>query len=120
MHPDLIERVKQENICLECCPVSNKVLGYVHDLRNHPTRSLLTKGVKVTINPDDHGFFETKGVTMDYLLAYLCWDLNLIDMKQLCLNTIEFASINEEDKVALRNFFDYKWNIFMSYVRGKY
>ena len=41
MHPDLIEVVKRENICLECCPASNKVLGYQYDLRTHPTRSLL-------------------------------------------------------------------------------
>ena len=41
MHPDLIEVVKRENICLECCPASNKVLGYQYDLRTHPTRALL-------------------------------------------------------------------------------
>ena len=120
MHPDLIETVKKENICVECCPVSNKLLGYVHDMRTHPTRALLARGVKVSINPDDHGFFGSPGVTLDYLIAYLAWDLNLMDMKQLCLNTIEFAAVSEEDKVAIREFFNYKWQVFISYVRGKY
>ena len=41
MHPNLIELVKKNNICIESCPVSNKVLGYVHDLRTHPMRALL-------------------------------------------------------------------------------
>ena len=41
MRPDLLQKVKEQNICVECCPVSNKILGYVHDLRTHPTRSLL-------------------------------------------------------------------------------
>ena len=41
MHPNLIQIVKDEKICLECCPISNKVLGYVTDLRLHPVRSLL-------------------------------------------------------------------------------
>ena len=41
MHPDLVERVKRENICVEACPVSNKILGYVRDMRTHPTRALL-------------------------------------------------------------------------------
>lgn len=113
MRPDLIDLVKKENICVECCPVSNKVLGYVHDLRTHPTRSLLANGVKVSISPDDHGFFDSPGVTLDYLYAYLCWDLTLLDLKQLCLNSIEFAGVSEADKVELRNFFNYKWEIFL-------
>ena len=120
LRPDLIQKVKEQNICIECCPVSNKILGYVHDMRTHPTRSLLTHGVKVSINPDDHGFFGSPGVTMDYVLAYLAWDLNLMDLKQLCLNSIEFAAINEADKQSLTKFFNYKWKEFLVFVRGKY
>ena len=120
MHPDLMEMVKQKNICIEACPVSNKILGYVHDLRTHPTRSLLANGIKVSISPDDHGFFGSPGVTLDFLVAYLAWDLNLMDLKQLCLNSIEFASVDEEHKVKLNTFFEYKWEIFLGYVRGKY
>lgn len=102
MHPDLMEMVKKENICVEACPVSNKILGVVHDLRTHPARSLMAHGIKVSISPDDHGFFGGPGVTLDYLLAFLCWDLNLMDLKQLCLNSIEFSSVSEADKDSLR------------------
>lgn len=41
LHPNLIDRVKKENICIECCPTSNMLLCYCHDLRTHPVRSLL-------------------------------------------------------------------------------
>ena len=88
-------------------------------MRTHPTRSLLAHGVKVSISPDDHGFFDSPGVTMDYLYAYLCWDLNLMDLKQLCLNSIEFAAISEADKKNLENFFNYKWKIFLAFVRSR-
>lgn len=37
----LIDIVKKQDICVECCPVSNHILGYCYDLRNHPTRGLL-------------------------------------------------------------------------------
>ncbi len=40
-HPKLIELVKQKNICIESCPISNNVLGYVKDLRCHPVRGLI-------------------------------------------------------------------------------
>jgi len=96
--PNLIELIKKNNICLECCPVSNRILGYCHDLRCHPVRGLIAKGVKVSINPDDQGFFDAKGVNLDYLLAYLAWGLDLSDLKQLCLNSLEFASIQGESE----------------------
>ena len=54
------------------------------------------------------------------MLAYMAWDLNVCDLKQLCLNTIEFASISDSDKQSLKSFFDYKWKIFLAYVRGKH
>ena len=40
-HPELIETVKARDICLECCPCSNKVLGQVLDVRCHPVRTLM-------------------------------------------------------------------------------
>lgn len=52
-YPNLIEMVKEKDICIECCPISNRVIGYCTDLRLHPTRTLLKHGVKVSISPDD-------------------------------------------------------------------
>lgn len=40
-HPHLQEIVKRNKICIECCPVSNMVLGYTLDLRTHPVRAFL-------------------------------------------------------------------------------
>lgn len=40
-HPHLQKIVKDRKICIECCPVSNLVLGYTLDLRTHPVRSFL-------------------------------------------------------------------------------
>lgn len=93
-HPVLIDMVKANNICLEICPVSNDILGYQHDMRTHPVRHLLTKGVKCSINPDDNGFFNSPGVTLDFVEAYMSWDLDLSDLKSLAINSLEFASID--------------------------
>ena len=109
LHPKLVEIVKEKKICIECCPVSNKILGYQGDMRLHPTRSLLRQGVPVSINPDDHGFFNSQGVTLDYLIAYLDWGLDLSDMKQLAINSLEHSSVTDDEKKEIRKFFDYKW-----------
>lgn len=119
-YPELIKYVKDNNICVEACLVSNRILGYCTDLRCHPTRTLLNYGVKVSISPDDQGFFDAKGVTLDYLLAYIAWDLSLADLRQLCLNSIEYATVSEEHKETLKKFFNDKWSRFLAYVKGAY
>jgi adenosine deaminase CECR1 len=120
MHPKLIELVRKNNICIECCPVSNSLLGYCHDLRTHPVRSLLSHGIAVSINPDDPGFFDTPGVTIDYVVAYLSWGLDLMDLKKLALNSLEHSTARETDRAKVLQYFDHTWNKFLRYVRGRY
>jgi len=93
LHPHLMTIVKKEKICVECCPISNLLLGYVKDLRCHPVRTMLHHGIAVSINPDDPGFFSYDGITMDYVYAFLAWELNLADLKKLCLNSLEYSLI---------------------------
>lgn len=119
-HPELLAEVKEKNICIECCPVSNFVLGYVLDLRCHPARGFLHQGLAVSISPDDPGFMGYHGATLDYLYAFLAWDLDIADLKQLCLNSLYHASITAEEKQELKEFFDYKWVRFLDFVIGKY
>jgi adenosine deaminase CECR1 len=94
-HPELLKIVKEKDICIECCPVSNLVLAYVTDMRCHPTRGLLHQGVPVTISSDDPGFMGYEGVTLDYLYVFLSWELDIADLKQLVLNSIKYSSVSE-------------------------
>jgi adenosine deaminase CECR1 len=119
-HPVLLDMVKENNICLEVCPVSNDLLGYQHDMRTHPVRHLLTKGVKCSINPDDNGFFNSPGVTLDFVEAYMSWDLDLSDLKSLAINSLEFASISQQEKDDLFVFFEGRWRRFLTYVRSRF
>jgi len=80
-HPHLMEIVKERKICIECCPVSNLVLGYTLDMRCHPVRGMLHAGMPVSISPDDPGFWNYEGVTLDYVYIFLAWELNLADLK---------------------------------------
>ncbi len=55
--PVLIQRIVKDQIPLTMCPLSNKALNVVPDLKNHPARDLMNQGVKVTINSDDPAYF---------------------------------------------------------------
>jgi adenosine deaminase len=42
---------------------------------------MLHDGIPVSISPDDPGFFDYEGVTLDWVYAFLGWELNLADLK---------------------------------------
>lgn len=102
LHPHLQQVVKEKDICIEACPVSNLLLGYTTDLRNHPVRYMLAKGLQASISSDDPGFFGYDGVTMDYLMTYVAWELSIRDLKKLSLNGIDYASVEASEKKRLR------------------
>jgi len=57
--PDLMRRLREEQIPLEVCITSNAKTGAVRSLADHPVRKLFDAGVPITLNTDDPGVFET-------------------------------------------------------------
>lgn len=94
LHPKLVEYCIKEEVCLEVCPLSNFILAYTLDLRCHPVRFLINQGLQITISPDDPGFFNNWGVTLDLTYALLAWELTIRDLKQLSINGIRYSSLN--------------------------
>jgi len=95
--------------------LSNMVLGYTLDLRNHPIRYLMHQGLQVSINSDDPGFFHYSGVTLDFIYATLAWELDIWDLKKLSMNGIQYSSIPEAKRQnLLENVFPAKWNEFVT------
>jgi adenosine deaminase len=74
----------------------------------------------VSISPDDPGFFDAEGVTLDFVYAFLAWELDLADLKQLCINSLNYALISDDEKEQIRPFFEERWTRFLEYVRGKF
>lgn len=56
-HPMLIERYKQQNICLELCPISNELLHLCGNAREHPFPALLAAGLHCTLNADNPSLY---------------------------------------------------------------
>lgn len=53
----LVQRLVEEQVPLTVCPLSNVKLRVFDDLRHHNFRSLLERGLLVTINSDDPAYF---------------------------------------------------------------
>ena len=111
--PKLMEKVKQNQNLIEVSPISNQILGYVSDMRNHPARVLLANNVNISINSDDPGVFGYDGLSYDFWMAYLNWDLTVKDLKKLIFNSIEFSSLNSSEKQKAKLHLQKGWNIFV-------
>lgn len=53
----LIDTIKERNLTLTVCPLSNLKLCVVNDMKDHPIRSMLKLGLNATVNSDDPAYF---------------------------------------------------------------
>lgn len=70
-HPELVEEIKENDICLEVCPVSNQSLGFCDDLRKHPAKDYFRQGIPMVLCSDDPTYQEQNSLTDDYFLTAL-------------------------------------------------
>ena len=63
----VVTLLKERNILLEICPISNVRTGSISSIKDHPVRKLYDAGVKICINTDDNGMFGTS-ILEDYEL----------------------------------------------------
>ncbi|KAJ3208543.1 hypothetical protein HK099_008692, partial [Clydaea vesicula] len=55
----VLDLLKKKKILLEICPISNVRTGSVESMKSHPVRKLLDAGIKICINTDDPGMFNS-------------------------------------------------------------
>ncbi len=112
--PKLIPTIREKAIAIECCPFSNQVLGYVKDVRNHPARMFMNMGVPVTISPDDPALFDYSGMTLDFVMVTLAWQLDLGEIKALCLNSLKFSALTKDEKLKEIARFEEQWSLWVN------
>ncbi|KAJ9653295.1 hypothetical protein H2201_009156 [Coniosporium apollinis] len=56
-HPLLMEKVKEQDICIELCPTSNELLHLCRNIKEHSFPQLLAAGIPCTINADNPSLF---------------------------------------------------------------
>ncbi len=60
---ELTQRLVDTGIMCEVCPTSNLLLGVVDDIADHPLQRMIDAGLRVCVNTDDPGWFDTDLVT---------------------------------------------------------
>jgi adenosine deaminase len=86
--PQLVERLVAEQIPLTVCPLSNVRLRVFDTMRDHPLRTMLALGLKVTINSDDPAYFGGY-IGENYLAVAESLSLTKAELEQLAKNSFD-------------------------------
>ena len=93
----LTEKLRDEQIPLTVCPLSNIKLCVYKKLRDHNLKIMLDKGLMVMVNSDDPAYF---GGYLNANLIESQRELNLSkeDIKKLVINSFKSSFLNESKK----------------------
>ena len=93
----LVQRLRDDQIPLTVCPLSNIKLRIFKKLRNHNLKKLLNKGLVAMVNSDDPAYF---GGYLNRNLIECQMSLNLTkeDVKRLAINSFRSSFLSKDKK----------------------
>ncbi|MER8484514.1 adenosine deaminase [Mesorhizobium sp. M1322] len=106
-NPDLVRRIADEGVVLECCPSSNIALKVFDSFADHPFPALQAAGCKVTLNSDDPPFFWTS-LKREYDNAAEHFSMNDKALAAVTRTAIEAAFVDRKTKAMLLGRLDVK------------
>lgn len=96
----VVARLREQQIPLTVCPLSNVSLRVVDDLADHPLPKLLDAGLNVNLNSDDPAYFGG-GMMANFnaCAAAFGWDRDIF--RKLAANAVEAAFMDEQRRQQL-------------------
>lgn len=88
--PALVSRLRQDQIPLTVCPLSNLKLAVVDDLAAHPLKRMLDQGLLATVNSDDPAYFGGY-INANFLTVGRALDLTRTELATLAENSFAAA-----------------------------
>ena len=107
--PALVRRLKEEQIPLTVCPLSNVRLRVFPSMDEHPAKRMLREGLRVTLNSDDPAYFG--GYVADNFSAVRDGlDFTREDFRAVTQNSLLASFLDESEKqkhlVELASYFE--------------
>lgn len=93
----LMEYLAEKKIPLTVCPLSNLELKVVNDLKEHPLKKLLLRGLLVTINSDDPAYFGGYAKE-NFLRTADALDLTKEEIREIGRNSFTASFLPEDEK----------------------
>lgn len=94
---NLVAEIIRRDMALTVCPLSNLELKVVTDLKNHPLKTMLNKGIKATVNSDDPAYFGGY-LNQNFNAIHQALDLTKEDIVVLAKNSFNYSLLEDERK----------------------
>ncbi len=99
--PALVARLREEQVGLTVCPLSNVALRAVDHLAAHPLRRMLDAGLRATVNSDDPAYFGGyAGDNFDAVRSQL--GLGEERLRELARNSFTASFLEDDEKLRAR------------------
>lgn len=98
--PALMAELVERDVPLEVCPTSNICTRAVATLAEHPFGVLREAGVRVTLNTDDPGMFDTD-LDREYLVAHRVFGLGPAELAELAREAVRCSFAPEPTRARL-------------------
>jgi adenosine deaminase len=98
--PKLVERLREEQVPLTVCPLSNVKLRVFGSIQDHNLKRMLDLGLRVTVNSDDPAYFGGY-VNENFHAAQEGLHLSREDIYQLTKNSFTASLLDAENKQRL-------------------
>jgi adenosine deaminase len=99
---NLVNEIIKRDMALTVCPLSNLELKVVTDLKQHPLKTMLNKGIKATVNSDDPAYFGGY-LNQNFTAIQEALNLSKEDLVVLAKNSFQYSLLGENRKKELMN-----------------
>lgn len=103
--PELVSRLRENQIPLTVCPLSNVYLKVVDRLVDHPLPQLLDAGLNVSLNSDDPAYFGG-GMLNNFAACHDAFGWDRAMFRNLARNSVDAAFIDTERRDEIREAID--------------
>jgi adenosine deaminase len=93
----LVQKLKDSQIPLTVCPLSNIKLRVFKNLKEHSLKKMLNKGLMVMVNSDDPAYFGGY-INQNFIECQKALNLSMEDVKTLIINSFNSSFLKEEKK----------------------
>jgi adenine deaminase len=105
--PALVARLIHDRMALTVCPLSNLRLAVVDDMRRHPLKRMIDRGLFVTLNSDDPAYFGGY-LNENYRAAQEALDLERAEIELIARNGFAASFLPPAEKAVALSSFD-RW-----------
>ena len=119
-HPHVMQAMKQNNVCVEVCPISNEILGLTPRISGHAVYNLLANSVPCTVASDNGTLFQSTLSHDFYQVLVGKDDMGLYGWRRLAEWSLEHACLEPARRQAARARWLDNWRDYVVWLLKTY